>query len=132
MSSLARGSTIIAITALAMVGTFVGFGLGGADGSDADTGDRYGVTINFNETVTNADITEVRDLLRAYDADVDLMILERFPPQGSAIVETADAGFCTAIVAELEAKSYVSSANCEPWTPAGDGGNQPVSTTNAG
>ena len=132
MSNLARGGTIIAIIALAMVGTFVGFGLGGAGGSDADAGDRYGVTIDFNETVTNADITEVRDLLRAYDADVDLMVLERFPPQGSAIVETADAGFCTAIVAELEAKSYVSSASCAPWTPAGDHGDEPVSTSNAG
>ena len=114
-----------------MVGTFVGFGLGGADGSDADTGDRYGVTIDFNETVTNADITEVLDLLRAYDADVDLMVLERFPPQGSAIVETAEAGFCTVIVAELEAKSYVSSVSCDQWTPAGDDGDDPVSTTNA-
>lgn len=132
MSNLARGGTIIAIIALAMVGTFVGFGLGGADDSDADAGDRYGVTIDFNETVTNADMTEVQGLLRAYDADVDLLILERFPPQGSAIVETTDAGFCTAIVAELEAKSYVSSARCEPWTPAGDGGDDPVSTTNDG
>ncbi len=132
MSNLARGGTIIAIIALAMAGTFVGFSLGNADGNDADAGDRYGVTIDFNETVTNADMTEVQDLLRAYDANVDLFILERFPPQGSAIVETADAGFCTAIVAELESKSYVTSASCEPWTPAGDEGDEPVSTTNAG
>jgi hypothetical protein len=132
MSNLARGATIIAIIALAVVGTFVGFELGDADGNDADTGNRYQVHIDFNETVTSADMTEVQDVLREYDADVELMILESFPPQGSAIVETTDAGFCIAIVAELEAKSYVSGASCEPWTPAGDDGDEPVSTDNAG
>ena len=132
MSNLARGTTIIAIIALAAVGTFVGFELGDADGTDADTGDRYQVHLAFTETVTSADMAKVQDLLRVYDADVELMILESFPPQGSAIVETADAGFCTAIVAELEAKSYVSSASCDPWTPAGDDGDEPVSTDNAG
>jgi len=139
MSNLARGSAVIAIMALAMAGTFVGFGLGDADGNDAGAGNRYQVHVNFNETATSADMTEVQDLLRAYDANVELMILESFPPQGSAIVETTDAGFCgnrcglpSAIVAELEAKSYVSSASCEPWTPAGDDGDEPVSTTSAG
>ncbi len=132
MSNLARGSAVIAIMALAMAGTFVGLSLGDADGSDAGAGNRYQVHVAFNETVTSADMSEVQDLLRAYDANVNLMILESFPPQGSAIVETTDAGFCTAIVAELEAKSYVSGASCELWTPAGDDGDEPVSTTNAG
>ena len=131
MSNLARGGAVITIMALALVGTFVGFSLGDADGDDAEAGTRYQVHANFNETVTDADMSEVQDLLREYDANVNLMILESFPPQGSAIVETTDAEFCSAIVAELEAKSYVSGASCEPWTPAGDDGDEPVSTTNA-
>ena len=132
MSNLAGGAAIIAIIALAVAGTFAGFELGGADGNDAAADNRYRVHINFDETATNADMTEVRDLLRAYDGDVELMILESFPPQGSAIVETAEAGFCAAIVAELEAKSYVRGASCEPRTPTGDGGDGPVATTNVG
>lgn len=132
MSNLGRASTIIAIIALAVVGAYVGFELGDADGNDADTGNRYQVHIDFNETVTSADMTEVQNLLREYDAEVELMILESFPPQGSAIVETADAGFCAAVVTELEATSYVSGASCEQWTPVGDDGDEPVSTTKAG
>lgn len=120
------------IIALAVIGTFAGLQLGVADNSDADAGEQYRVHINFNTSVTTDDMTEVHDLLRAYDGNVELLIMESFPPQGSAIVETADAGFCAAIVAELEAKSYVSSATCEPWAPAGDDGGEPVSTDNTG
>ena len=130
---LSRTLTVAAtIFALAVIGTLVGLQLGDADGGDADAGEQYRVHINFNESVTSDEMTEVQDLLREYDADVELMVLESFPLQGSAFVETADAGFCTAIVAELEAQSYVSSAVCERWTPAGDDGDEPVSTDNAG
>lgn len=132
MSNLAGGAAIIAIIALAVAGTFAGFELGDADGNDADTGNRYRVHINFNETATGTDTEDAHDLLRAYDGDIELMIMESFPLQGSAIVETGDAGFCTATVAELEAKIYIRSASCEPWTPAGDDADEPVSTTNAG
>jgi len=128
------GTVTVAATviALAVFGMFAGLQLGDTDSSDADTGGQYQVHMDFNETVTSADMAEAQDLIRAFDADVELMIMESFPPQGSAVVETADVGFCTAIVAELEAKSYVNSASCETWTPAGDGGDEPVFTNNAG
>ena len=132
MSNLARGATIITIIALAVAGTVVGFELGDADGDDTDTGNRYQVHIDFDATATSADTAEVQVLLREYDTSVELIIMESFPLQGSAIVETANVGFCTAIVAELEAKSYIRGASCEQWTPVGDDGDTPVSTDNAG
>lgn len=92
-----------------------------------DDGERYRVQISFNETVVDADMAEAAALLREYDRDVDMAILESFPPQGSAIVQTEDTRFCDKIIPALESESYVEAATCTMFEPSGDDGDEPVS-----
>jgi hypothetical protein len=60
-----------------------------------------------------------------------MAILESFPLQGSAIVQTRDERFCDAIVASLESRSDVSSATCVPYTPTGGDGDEPASNSSS-
>jgi len=100
----------------------------------ADTGDghgeKYAVHINFNEEYTEADLQEAADILRTFDADVDMAILESFPPQGSAIIESDDADVCDAVQAAFEGKDYVRDVSCEPYTPVDGDGDEPVTNDN--
>lgn len=124
MNTIRLASTtavVAAITIAAVVATLTLADAGGESGRE------YLVHVNFNETVTQADMDEVLAILRQHDPDVDMAILESFPPQGSAIVKTDDAGFCDAVVAEIEARSYVRDATCNPHTPSGGDGDEPVS-----
>ena len=102
-----------------------------SESGSADDGERYRVHISFNETVLDAGPAEAAELLREYDPNVDMAILESFPPQGSAILQTRDPRFCEVIVPELESRSYVSSATCTPYTPPGEDGDKPVSSSSS-
>ena len=83
----------------------------------AGEGDYYQVTIQFNESVTEEDHDEVDALLRDYDGDFEFVLMEIFPPIGSATLSSDVPEFCQTVVAQLEAKSYVADASCEPWQP---------------
>lgn len=113
----------------AVLGTALGITFAGASGGDA--ADQYEVTVRFNTSVTQGDIEETEALLRTFDDDLEFVVMEIFPPIGSAVM-TADASdFCETMVADLEAKSYIDSASCGPWTGGGGGdGDDPVSTDN--
>jgi hypothetical protein len=100
-----------------------------AEGGSADDGEQYRVHISFNETVLDADLEEASAWLREYDRNVDMAILESFPPQGSAIIRTRDQNFCDSIVPQLESMSYISSATCAIYEPTGGDGDEPVSTS---
>jgi len=76
---------------------------------------RYEVTVNFDTSVTQADLEEAGDILRAYDEDVDFVIMESFPPIGRAVLETDAPDFCATIEGELEAKTYVREVSCGEW-----------------
>lgn len=123
---------------IAMIGTFAAgvavlgiiIGLALANAGD-DGGEKYAVHINFNEEYTEADLSEAADILRTFDPDVDMMILESFPPQGAAIIESDDESVCDAVEAAFEAKTYVRTVSCQPYVPVTDGsGDEPVSTQN--
>lgn len=113
-------STLVIV--LALVAAFATLALAGGDDSPA-----YRVHINFTKAAEEADLGEVRELVRGYDSGADLAIMESFPLQGAAVVETDDAGFCDEIVGELEAKPYVRDASCDVHTPVDGDGDEPVS-----
>jgi hypothetical protein len=110
-------AAIVAIVGLALVDA----------GDDAA---KYSVHINFTREYTEADLTEAADILRTFDPDVDMMVLESFPPQGSAVIESDDPDVCTAVEAAFEGKAYTGDVSCVPYVPVTDGnGDEPVSTT---
>jgi hypothetical protein len=75
---------------------------------------RYEVTVGFNTSVTSDDIDEAGALLRAYDDELEFLIMESWPPIGRALLTTDVADFCQTVEAELEAKSYIDYASCGP------------------
>ena len=79
-----------------------------------DNGDEYGVSVQFNESVQQEDIDEVEALLRDYDQELDFVVLELFPPEGSAKLVTNVPNFCPTVQAELEGRTYVESVSCRP------------------
>ena len=88
---------------------------------------RYEVTVGFNTSVTQDDHDEVSAVLRAYDDELEYVIMESWPPIGRALLTTDVADFCQTVEAELEAKSYIDDVSCGPVepgpppTPAPDG-----------
>jgi len=97
-------------------------------GPTTDGATRYEVTVGFNTTVTQDDIREVDALLRAYDDELEFVVMESWPPIGRALLTTDVADFCQTVEAELEAKSYIDDVSCgpvepgQPDEPAPDGG----------
>jgi hypothetical protein len=113
----------------AVLGTVLAISL--VQRSDADETARYEVTVQFNSTVTQDDLDEAGSLLRTFDADVDFLIMEIFPPVGRAVLATDAPDFCQTVEAQLEAKSYVNSVSCQPWQePDQADPDAPVSTDN--
>lgn len=104
----------LAALALALATTACGDGDGTPEPSPA-AGDQYEVTVRFNTSATQDNITEVEALLRTYDADLQFVIMESFPPIGRALLATDEPNFCESVEAELEAKSYVDDVSCQPW-----------------
>ena len=96
-------------------------------GPTTDGATRYEVTVGFNTTVTQDDIDEVGAVLRAYDDELEYVVMESWPPIGRALLATDVADFCQTVEAELEAKSYIDDVSCGPVepgpppTPAPDG-----------
>ena len=97
---------LTAFVVLAAVTVASAFACGDGDGT------KYDVTVQFNESVTQDDLEETDALLRGYDPDAEFIIMEIFPPIGSATLETDAADFCAAVAAEFEAKSYVRKVEC--------------------
>ena len=97
-------------------------------GPTTDGATRYEVTVGFNTTVTQDDIDEAGAVLRAYDDELEYVVMESWPPIGRALLATEVADFCQTVEAELEAKSYIDDVSCGPVepgplpTPAPDGG----------
>ncbi|KPJ48959.1 MAG: hypothetical protein AMJ38_04255 [Dehalococcoidia bacterium DG_22] len=89
---------------------------------------RYEVTVGFNTSVRQDDYDEVGAVLRAYDDELEYVIMESWPPIGRALLTTDLGDFCQTVEAELEAKSYIDHVSCGPVepgpppTPAPDGG----------
>jgi hypothetical protein len=83
-----------------------------------DGATRYEVTVGFNTSVTQDDIDEVGALLRAYDDELEYVVMESWPPIGQALLTTDVADFCQTVEAELEAKSYIDDVSCGPVEPA--------------
>ena len=54
------------------------------------------------------------------ERDLEFIIMEIFPPVGSALLTLETSDECWTIEAQLEAKSYVSDVTCEPWQPNGE------------
>jgi inhibitor of cysteine peptidase len=99
-----------------------------SQGSATDGQAQYEVDIRFNTSVTQEDINEADAILRAFDDDLDFLVLESFPPIGRAFLETDEPNFCSTVTAALEAESYVDSASCGPRRDDSGGGdpNAPV------
>ncbi len=93
---------------------------GPVDEPAGDGGDYFQVTIRFNTSYTQEDIDEVDAFLRTFDDDLEFIIMEIFPPIGSALLTLETSDECWTIEAQLEAKSYVSDVTCEPWQPNGE------------
>ena len=79
---------------------------------------RYEVTVGFNTSVTQDDYDEVGAVLRAYDDELEYVIMESWPPIGRALLTTDVADFCQTVEAELETKSYIDHVSCGPVEPA--------------
>jgi hypothetical protein len=101
-------ATVLGLAALLALGMF-----GVACSGDGEA-TRYEVTVNFNTSVTQPDIDEVDELLRAHDEDLDFFVMESWPPIGRALLETDAADFCETVEAQLEAKTYVDDVSCGP------------------
>jgi hypothetical protein len=82
-----------------------------------DGATRYEVTVGFNTTVTQDDIDEAGAVLRAYDDELEFVVLESWPPIGRALLATDVADFCQTVEAELQAKSYIDDVSCGPVEP---------------
>ena len=85
----------------------------------ADEAAQYEVTVQFNTSATQDDLSETEGALRAYDDGLEYVIMESFPPVGRAVMASDASDFCQTVRVELEAKSYVDDASCEPWVDSG-------------
>ena len=95
----------------------------------ADEAAQYEVTVQFNTSVTQDDLSESEGVLRTYGDGLDYVIMESFPPVGRAVLATDAPGFCQTVQAQLEAKTYIDKVTCEPWVDSGEvDPDAPVST----
>ena len=83
----------------------------------------YRVTVSFNEDAVQADLDEVGRLFARYDARVEYVVQESFPPTGVANLITDAESFCDTVVGDIEALEYVTSASCGPQLEPGDAAN---------
>ncbi len=113
----------------AVLGTVLVLSFGHA--SSGEGGAQYEVTVKFSAAVTQDDIEEADALLRTFDDDLEFLLMENFPPIGSAVVATEGSDFCQTVETDLAGRSYVLDVSCQAW--AGGGGansDAPVSTDN--
>ena len=112
MSANWRATIALTAAAIAVLGTMLGLTLSQASG---DGPPQYEVTVRFSTSLTQGDIEEVGALLGSHDDDLNLAIMESFPPIGRALLESDETAFCPTVEAELTAKSYIDSVSCGPW-----------------
>ena len=126
------GLTLAVAATTAVTFAVVGDGSGATSAGSGEAA-QYEVTVRFNTSVTQEDIEEVDALLRAYDDDLELLIMESFPPIGRALLSTDATDVCQTVEADLEAESYVDGVSCGPWVAPDQGEpDTPVHTSNEG
>lgn len=75
------------------------------------------VSVYLAASVTPADMEAVGEMIRFYDPAAEMFVLETFPPILRALVATQFPAFCEAIIAQLTAQPYVTTASCDPAPP---------------
>ncbi|HEU5321100.1 MAG TPA: hypothetical protein VFX28_09870 [Methylomirabilota bacterium] len=75
-------------------------------------GASYDVTVRFDESVQDADLQAVERVIKRYDGDADVLLLESFPPILKARVRTDAGDFCAKLTRDLEEMPPVSGVDC--------------------
>jgi hypothetical protein len=88
--------------------------------SVANAPSQYEVTVRFNTSVTQDDLSESEEVLRAYDDGIDYVIMESWPPVGRALLATDAPDFCRTVEAQLERNTYIDGVTCELWDDVGE------------
>ena len=79
-----------------------------------DATGQYRVVVSYNTSVTQLDLDETAEFLRGFDADLEFLIQESWPPTGVANLQTDAPNFCDAIFDELASQSYITDFSCNP------------------
>lgn len=108
MSVDKRSAGAVLITAAVVLGVVLASSACGSDGGQLE------VSVQFTTDATQDEMEEVGAFLRAFDEDLEFVILEVFPPIGRAGVTTDDPDFCEMVATELVAESYVDGVSCGP------------------
>ncbi len=74
----------------------------------------YEVVVRFNTSVTQPDLDETAGFLRGFDAGLEFLVQESWPPTGVANLQTDTPNFCDAIFDELASQSYIDDFSCGP------------------
>ncbi|MCH8025439.1 MAG: hypothetical protein IH866_01475 [Chloroflexi bacterium] len=74
----------------------------------------YEVVVRYNTSVTQPDLDETAGFLRGFDADLEFLVQESWPPTGVANLQTDTPNFCDAIFDELASRSYINDFSCGP------------------
>ncbi len=91
----------------------------------------YEVVVRYNTSVTQPDMDETAGFLRGFDAGLEFMIQESWPPTGVASLQTDTSNFCDAIFDELASQSYITDFSCGPQEKLNDvNGDVPVVNVN--
>ena len=79
-----------------------------------DATGEYRVVVRYNTSVTQPDLDETAAFLRTFDAGLEFLVQESWPPTGVAILQTDTPNFCDAIFDELASQSYIDDFSCGP------------------
>lgn len=94
-----------------------------------DTTGQYRVVVSYNTSVTQPDLDETDAFLGEFDADLEFLVQESWPPTGVANLQTDTPNFCDAIFDELASQSYITDFSCNPQQVF-DGGIEDMPVTN--
>ncbi len=73
----------------------------------------YDVAVNFSDRYTEASLREVDAVLRSYDAGIDVLVQESFPPVARTAIKTGVENFCDELREKLEPRDDVADVYCE-------------------
>ena len=79
-----------------------------------DATGEYRVVVRYNTSVTQPDLDETAAFLRTFDAGLEFLVQESWPPTGVAILQTDTPNFCDDIFDELASPSYIDDFSCGP------------------
>ena len=74
----------------------------------------YQVVVSYNTSVTQPDLDDTDEFLGSFDADLEFLVQESWPPTGVANLQTDTPNFCDAIFDELASRSYIENFSCGP------------------